>query len=99
MNARDHVAMRMKNTNLRAIADAYKRTAIGIRTCENFGMLSQYLLHRCPPTRIDYEPSTWRASARAVHDKQVPGNHNTCVTTFAGVVANELQKIISGRSC
>jgi hypothetical protein len=54
---------------------------------------------RCPPNRIDYEPSTWRASVRAVHDKQVPGNHNTCVTTFAGVVANELQKIISGRSC
>jgi len=47
--------------------------------------------------RIDYEPSSWRPLARTVHDKQVPGDHNTCVTTFAGVVANELQKIISSR--
>jgi hypothetical protein len=46
----------------------------------------------------DYEPSTWRRLARAVHDKQVPGGHNTCVTTFAGVVANELQGIFAGRN-
>ena len=48
--------------------------------------------------RMDYEPSIWRKLARTVYDKQVPGNHNTCVTTFAGVVANELQKIISGEN-
>ncbi len=48
--------------------------------------------------RMDYEPSTWRRLARAVHDRQVPGDHNTCVTTFAGVVANELQGIFAGRN-
>jgi|SRR4029079_3378725 len=48
--------------------------------------------------RLDYEPSTWRRLARAVHDKQVPGDHNTCVTIFAGVVANELQGIFAGRN-
>jgi hypothetical protein len=44
--------------------------------------------------RMDYEPSTWRRLARVVHDR---GDHNTCVTTFAGVVANELQRILAGR--
>ncbi len=48
--------------------------------------------------RIDYEPSTWRSLARAVYDKKIPGDHNTCVTTFAGVVANELQGILAGRN-
>ena len=48
--------------------------------------------------RMDYEPSTWRRLARAVHDKQLPGGHNICVTTFAGVVANELQGIFAGRN-
>ena len=48
--------------------------------------------------RIDYEPSTWRSLARAVYDKKIPGDHNTCVTTFAVVVANELQGILAGRN-
>jgi acyl-CoA synthetase (AMP-forming)/AMP-acid ligase II len=48
--------------------------------------------------RIDYEPSPWRALARTVHDRRVPGDHNTCVTTFAGVVANELQGILASRN-
>jgi hypothetical protein len=46
----------------------------------------------------DYEPASWHALARTVHDKQVPGDHNTCVTTFAGVIANELQGILANRN-
>ena len=48
---------------------------------------------------MGYEASTGRSLARAVHDEHVAGNHNTCVVTFAGVMANELQKINSGRNC
>jgi hypothetical protein len=43
------------------------------------------------------ECSTGRSLARAVHDEHVAGNRNT--VTFAGVMANELQTINSGRNC
>jgi thioesterase domain-containing protein len=46
-------------------------------------------------TRLDFQPSNWRRLARSVHAKVVPGNHHSCVTTHAGVVAAELQTIIS----
>lgn len=48
--------------------------------------------------RADYELSPWRALARTAHDRHVPGDRNTCVTTFAGVVAKELQGILAGRN-
>jgi acyl-CoA synthetase (AMP-forming)/AMP-acid ligase II/thioesterase domain-containing protein/acyl carrier protein len=47
--------------------------------------------------RMDYRPAPWRHYARTVHAKMIPGDHNSCVTTFAVVVANELQRIFSGR--
>ena len=48
---------------------------------------------------MGHEVSAGRSLARAVHDKHVAGNHNTCVVTFADVMANELQKIISVCNC
>src|SRR6185437_15789508 len=45
--------------------------------------------------RMDYRPSLWRHYARTVHAKIIPGDHNSCVTTFAGVVASELRRIFS----
>ena len=43
---------------------------------------------------MGYEASTWtgRSVARTVHSKHIVGNHNTWVMTFAGVMANKLQK-------
>ena len=41
---------------------------------------------------MGYEASTGRSLARADHDEHVAGNHNTCVMTFAGAMANKLQK-------
>lgn len=38
--------------------------------------------------RMGYEASTGRSLAQGVHDKHVAGNHNTCVMTFAGALAN-----------
>ena len=38
---------------------------------------------------MDYHPSSWSGLARIVHSRQVPGDHNSCVTTFAGIVAND----------
>src|SRR5262249_43977019 len=46
-------------------------------------------------TRMDFRPSNWRRVARSVHTKVVPGDHYSCVKTFAGVVATELQRIVS----
>jgi hypothetical protein len=47
---------------------------------------------------MGYEASTGRSSAQAVRDKHVAGNHNTCVMTFAGAMANELQNMLSGQN-
>lgn len=47
--------------------------------------------------RMDYRPTLWRHYARMVHAKTIPGDHNSCVTTFAGVVATELRRIFTGR--
>jgi acyl-CoA synthetase (AMP-forming)/AMP-acid ligase II/thioesterase domain-containing protein len=46
-------------------------------------------------TRLDFQSSNWRRLAPSVHVKVVPGNHHSCVTTHAGVVAAELQSILS----
>ena len=67
------------------------RTSVGLR-CDVYCVVCGE-----NAARMDYEPSTWRGLARAVHDKQVPRDHNTCVTIFADVVANERQGIFAGR--
>jgi hypothetical protein len=41
--------------------------------------------------RTGYEASTGRSLARAVHDKHLAGDHNTCIMTFADAMANKLQ--------
>jgi hypothetical protein len=41
-------------------------------------------------------PNTAHDSFSHRHHKHVPGDHNSCVTTFAGVVANELQALLAG---
>jgi hypothetical protein len=46
---------------------------------------------------MGYEASTGRSLARAVHDEHVAGNHNTCVMTFVGAMANELENM--DRNC
>jgi acyl-CoA synthetase (AMP-forming)/AMP-acid ligase II len=55
------------------------------------------LLSDATAKRMDYQPATWRHYARTVHAKTIPGDHNSCVTTFAGVVASELRRIFTGR--
>jgi thioesterase domain-containing protein len=45
--------------------------------------------------RMDYRPALWQHYARTVHTKIIPGDHHSCVTTFAGVVASELRRIFS----
>jgi thioesterase domain-containing protein len=47
--------------------------------------------------RMDFRPANWRHLARSVDIKVVPGDHYSCVKTFGGVVAAELQRIISAR--
>lgn len=48
-------------------------------------------------TKMDFRPSNWRHIARSVHIKVVPGDHYSCIKTFAGVVATDLQRIVSSR--
>jgi hypothetical protein len=47
--------------------------------------------------RMDFRPSNWRSLASSVHVKVIPGDHLSCVQAFAGVVATELQKIVTAR--
>jgi oxalate---CoA ligase len=47
--------------------------------------------------RRDYRPVAWTRLAREVHSRPIPGDHHTCVTTFAGVLASELQGIFATR--
>ena len=45
--------------------------------------------------RADFQPSNWSRLARSAHIKVVPGDHHSCVTKFAKVVAAELQQTLS----
>ena len=46
-------------------------------------------------TRVDFRPSNWRRLMPSVRAKVIPGDHHSCVTRFANVVAAELQAIMS----
>jgi hypothetical protein len=48
--------------------------------------------------RMDYRPMGWTRLVREAHSRPIPGDHHTCVTTFAGVLASELQGILANSS-
>lgn len=47
--------------------------------------------------RIDFKPSNWRRLMPDVRATVIPGDHHSCVTTFADVLARRLQGIMSPR--
>jgi acyl-CoA synthetase (AMP-forming)/AMP-acid ligase II/thioesterase domain-containing protein/acyl carrier protein len=47
--------------------------------------------------RIDFRPSNWRRLMPAVRATVIPGDHHSCVTRFADVLAGRLQNIMSVR--
>jgi thioesterase domain-containing protein/acyl carrier protein len=47
--------------------------------------------------RIDFKPSNWRRLMPAVHATVIPGDHHSCVTRFADILASQLQDIMSIR--
>jgi acyl-CoA synthetase (AMP-forming)/AMP-acid ligase II/thioesterase domain-containing protein/acyl carrier protein len=47
--------------------------------------------------RIDFKPSNWRRLMPAVRATVIPGDHHSCVTRFADVLADRLQDIMSAR--
>jgi hypothetical protein len=48
--------------------------------------------------RIDFKPSNWRRLMPAVRATVIPGDHHSCVTRFASVLADRLQNIMSIRN-
>lgn len=47
--------------------------------------------------RPDFSPLAWINLARVFHSKVIPGEHTTCITTFADKLATELERIFSAR--
>ncbi|HVV79686.1 MAG TPA: AMP-binding protein [Pseudolabrys sp.] len=45
--------------------------------------------------RIDFKPSNWRRLMPAVRVTVIPGDHHSCVTRFANVLAGQLQGLMS----
>jgi thioesterase domain-containing protein len=45
--------------------------------------------------RIDFKPSNWHRLMPAVQATVIPGDHHSCVTRFADVLAGELQGVMS----
>jgi acyl-CoA synthetase (AMP-forming)/AMP-acid ligase II/thioesterase domain-containing protein/acyl carrier protein len=48
--------------------------------------------------RIDFKPSNWRGLTPAVYATIIPGDHHSCVTRFANVLASQLQNIMPIRN-
>jgi thioesterase domain-containing protein len=91
----------------RLIAESWSsQDKFGPSTVDEYRRLSNYIPRKldtdlfclvCDDNakRIDFRPSNWRRWARSLQIEVVPGNHHSCITTFGGVVATEMQRIIS----